>query len=151
MRHNVAVSNGLGWSPDNRIMYYADSPTYNIYAFDFEPELGRISNERLFAHHQTGFPDGLTVDAEGYVWSARWDGWQVIRFAPDGTIDRVVEMPVQRPTSCIFGGPQLNQLFVTSAKIGLNEAELAGQPLAGNLFVIDVDVPGLAEPLFGEP
>jgi len=91
----------------------------------------------------------LTVDAEGYVWSARWDGWQVIRFAPDGTIDRVVEMPVQRPTSCIFGGPQLNQLFVTSAKIGLTETELARQPLAGSLFVLEVDVPGLPEPLFG--
>jgi sugar lactone lactonase YvrE len=72
----------------------------------------------------------------------------VIRLAPDGRIERVVEMPVQRPTSCIFGGPELNQLFVTSAKIGLKEAELARQPLAGNVFVVDVDVPGLPEPLF---
>lgn len=151
MRRDVAVSNGLGWSPDNRTMYYADSPTYTIFAFDFEPETGAISHERVFAHHQAGFPDGLTVDAEGYVWSARWDGWQVIRFAPDGTIDRVVEMPVQRPTSCIFGGPALNQLFVTSASAGLNEAELARQPLAGNVFVLDVDVPGLPEALFGNP
>jgi sugar lactone lactonase YvrE len=82
------------------------------------------------------------------VWSARWDGWQVIRFAPDGRIERVVEMPVQRPTSCIFGGPELNQLFVTSAKIGLSDSDLARQPLAGNVFVVDMDVPGLPEPLF---
>lgn len=148
MRPNVTVSNGLGWSPDNRTMYYTDTPTYTIFAYDFDPETGAISHERVFARHKTGFPDGLTVDAEGYVWSARWDGWQVIRFAPDGTIDREVAMPVQRPTSCIFGGPALNQLFVTSAKIGLKEAELARQPLAGNVFVVDVGVPGLPEPLF---
>lgn len=151
MRRDVAVSNGLGWSPDDRTLYYADSPTYNIYAFDFEPETGDIRNERIFAHHKTGFPDGLTVDAEGYVWSARWDGWQVIRLAPDGAIDRVIEMPVQRPTSCIFGGPALNQLYVTSARVGLKESELARQSLAGSVFVLEVAVPGLPEPLFGEP
>jgi sugar lactone lactonase YvrE len=148
MRQDVAVSNGLGWSPDNRTMYYADSPTYNIYAFDFEPETGIISNERVFAHHERGFPDGLTVDAEGYVWSARWDGWQVIRFAPDGSIDRVVEMPVQRPTSCIFGGPKLSLLYVTSASVGLSQAELAKQPEAGNLFVVETGVVGLPEATF---
>ncbi len=129
-------------------MYYADSSTYNIYAFDFEPETGAISNERVFVHHKTGFPDGLTVDAEGCIWSARWDGWQVIRFAPDGTIDQIVEMPVQRPTSCIFGGPELNQLYVTSASVGLSEAELAEQSLAGTVFVMETAVFGLPEPLF---
>jgi sugar lactone lactonase YvrE len=148
IRRNVAVSNGLGWSPDNRTMYYADSPTYNIYAFDFAPETGTINNERIFAHHKTGFPDGLTVDAQGYVWSARWDGWQVIRFAPDGRIDRIIEMPVQRPTSCIFGGPELRHLYITSASTGLREAELDRQPLAGHVFVVEADVTGLPEPLF---
>jgi sugar lactone lactonase YvrE len=148
VRRDVAVSNGLGWSPDNRTMYYADSPTYNIYAFDFEPETGALSNERIFAHHKKGFPDGLTVDSEGFVWSARWDGWQVIRFAPDGRIDRIIEMPVQRPTSCIFGGPELRHLYITSASTGLREDELARQPLAGHVFVVEADVTGLPEPLF---
>jgi sugar lactone lactonase YvrE len=148
MHHDISVSNGLGWSPDNRIMYYADSPTYNIYAYDFEPETGTMSNERVFAHHKVGFPDGLTVDAEGYVWSARWDGWQVIRFAPDGSIDQVVEMPVQRPTSCVFGGSDLRQLYVTTATTGLSEADLARQPLAGSVLVLDAGVSGLPEPLF---
>ena len=148
MRTNVTVSNGLGWSPDNRTMYYTDSTTRSIFAYDFELETGDISNERIFAHHKIGAPDGLTVDAEGFVWGARWDGWQIIRFAPDGTIDRVVEMPVQRPTSCMFGGANLSQLYITSASAWLSEAELARQPLAGSVFVVETDVPGLPEPLF---
>ena len=148
MRERVSVSNGLGWSLDNRTMYYTDSPTGNIYAYDFDPDMGKISNERIFAHTDNGFPDGLTVDGEGYVWSAKWDGWRIVRYAPDGSIDREIKMPVQRPTSCMFGGPELRHLFVTSATINLTEAELAAQPLAGSVFVIETDVAGLPEPRF---
>jgi sugar lactone lactonase YvrE len=148
IRGQVTVSNGLGWSPDNRTFYFTDSPTRNIYAYDFDPESGRISRERIFAHNERGYPDGLTVDAAGYVWGACWDGWQVVRYAPDGSVDRVVEMPVQRPTSCMFGGPELRQLYVTSASRGLTEAELAKQPLAGSVFVIEAGVTGLPEPRF---
>ena len=148
MRDRVSVSNGLGWSLDNRTMYYTDSPTGNIYAYDFDPDMGKISNERIFAHTDNGFPDGLTVDGEGYVWSAKWDGWRIVRYAPDGSIDREIKMPVQRPTSCMFGGPELRHLFVTSATINLTEAELAAQPLAGSVFVIETDVAGLPEPRF---
>lgn len=149
MRTGVTVSNGLGWSPDNKIMYYTDSPTCNIYAYDFDLASGAIHNERVFVHHEDGFPDGLTVDAEGYVWGAKWDGWKVVRYAPNGTVDRVVDMPVQRPTSCMFGGPNLTQLFITSASIDLTEAELAQQPLAGSVFVVETGVKGLPEPKFG--
>jgi L-arabinonolactonase len=149
MRTGVTISNGLGWSPDNKIMYYTDSPTHNIYAYDFDPSSGTIRNERVFVHDEDGFPDGLTVDAEGYVWSAKWDGWKVVRYAPNGTVDRIIKMPVQCPTSCIFGGPNLTQLFVTSASIDLTEAELAQQPLAGGVFVIETDVKGLPEPKYG--
>ncbi len=148
MRTGVTVSNGLGWSPDNKIMYYTDSPTHNIYAYDFDLASGTISNERVFVHDEDGFPDGLTVDSEGYVWSAKWNGWKVVRYAPDGSVDRVVKMPVQRPTSCMFGGPDLKQLYVTSASIDLSPEELVRQPLAGSVFVIETDVAGLPEPKY---
>ncbi len=148
MRGNVTVSNGLGWSPDNRTMYYTDSPTKKIFAYDFNPDAGSISNERIFTQVDVGFPDGLTVDAEGYVWSARWDGWKVVRYAPDGTVDCEIALPVQRPTSCMFGGKNMQHLFVPSASVGLSQTELAKQPQAGNLFVIEAGISGLPEPPF---
>ena len=148
MRSGIKVSNGLGWSPDNQVMYYADSPTQCIFAFDYDIDSGRMTNERIFCKIEQGYPDGLTVDAEGYVWLAVWDGWRIVRYAPDGSIDKTIEMPIQRPTSCMFGGPNLNQLYITSAIKNLPVAELEKQPEAGNIFVIEVDVPGLPEPLF---
>lgn len=148
MRPAVTCSNGLGWSPDNRTMYYTDTPTRAIFAYDFDLETGSISHERLFAQDTEGFPDGLTVDAEGYVWSAKWDGWQIVRYKPDGRVDRQIPLPVQRPTSCTFGGPQLTQLYVTSASTGLTAAERAEQPLAGCLLVIETGITGLPEPAF---
>ena len=147
-RSAVRVSNGLGWSPDNKTMYYADSPVQCIFAFDFDLDTGAMMNERIFARIDQGFPDGLTVDAEGYIWCAVWDGWRVVRFAPNGSIDRVVEMPVQRPTSCIFGGAELKQLYITSARVGLREQELAKQPDAGHVFMLETEIMGLPEPWF---
>lgn len=150
MRTGVICSNGLGWSPDDRTMYFTDSGTYRIFAYDFDLDTGEIEGERVFVEDDPagGGPDGLTVDAEGGVWSAKWDGWRVVRHTPDGTVDQVVELPVQRPTSCTFGGSRLDRLYVTSASIGLGPAELAAGPLAGALFVTDVGVTGLAEPRF---
>jgi sugar lactone lactonase YvrE len=148
MRPQVTCSNGLGWSPDNRTMYYTDSPTHTIFAYDFEPETGALHNERIFIKDEDGLPDGLTVDAEGYVWSAKWDGWRVVRYAPDGSIEREINLPVQRPTSCTFGGPQMNRLYITSARTGLSAADLAEQPLAGSLLVVETAVKGLPEPLY---
>lgn len=149
LRAGVGISNGLGWSPDNRVMYYTDSAEHSIYAYDFDPVAGQIANERLFAQTPAAFvPDGLTVDAAGYVWSAKWDGWKVVRYAPDGGVDLEIPLPVQRPTSCAFGGPTLQQLFITSARDGLSAAELAAQPLAGSLFVVETGVRGLLEPGF---
>ncbi len=149
MRQAVTCSNGLGWSPDNRTMYYADSPTYTIFAYEFDLDTGGISHERIFARDEAGFPDGLTVDAAGYVWSARWDGWKIVRYAPDGRVDREIPLPVQRPTSCIFGGPDLNWLYITTASAGLTAAERAAQPLAGQVLVIETETVGLPEPTYG--
>jgi sugar lactone lactonase YvrE len=148
-RAGVGISNGLGWSPDNRVMYYTDSAEHAIYAFDFDPVAGQIAKERLFARTPAAYvPDGLTVDAAGYVWSAKWDGWKVVRYSPDGRVDLEIPLPVQRPTSCTFGGPTMQQLYITSARDGLSPAELAGQPLAGSLFVVETGVRGLVEPKF---
>ncbi|MCP4360757.1 MAG: SMP-30/gluconolactonase/LRE family protein [Chloroflexi bacterium] len=144
----VTCSNGLGWSPDNRTMYVTDSPTHTIFAYDFDLQTGDISSKRIFAQDTEGFPDGLTVDSDGFVWSAKWDGWKIVRYAPDGFVDREITLPVARPTSCIFGGPDLNLLYVTSASVGLSAAERAEQPLAGQMFMLETAVAGLPEPLF---
>jgi sugar lactone lactonase YvrE len=150
VRGDVGTSNGLGWSPDNKIFYYTDSSTHTIYAYDFDLESGEISKERVFAKTPENYvPDGLTVDADGYIWSAMWDGWKIIRFSPSGNIDTEIQLPVQRPTSCTFGGPDLNKLFVTSARVDLTPEELQQQPLAGNIFALDTKVVGLPEPRYG--
>jgi L-arabinonolactonase len=143
----ITISNGIGWSPDDRIMYYTDSALRKIYAYDFDPEKGEIDNRRDFVQVPLteGLPDGLSVDSEGFVWSAQWDGWQVVRYDPEGKVDRVIPLPVQRPTSCNFGGSGLNKLFITSAWTGLSEASRIEQPLAGDLFVLNLEVTGMPE------
>jgi sugar lactone lactonase YvrE len=145
----IGTSNGLGWSPDNRTMYYTDSEKRTIWAYDFDMESGAIHNQRIFAQTpSTYLPDGLTVDGNGYVWSAKWDGWKVVCYAPDGSVYLEVKLPVKRPTSCIFGGSEFRQLYITSASIGLTETELKEQPFAGSVFVLDCAVQGLPEPRF---
>ena len=148
IRSGVIVSNGLGWSPDNRLMYYTDSGTQCIYVYDFDIETGTATNERIFFKDTDGYPDGLTVDSEGFVWSAKWDGWRVERYDPDGKIERVIRVPVQRPTSVVFGGPELKQLYITSARDRLSASELQNQPEAGHIFVVETETVGLPEPTF---
>jgi sugar lactone lactonase YvrE len=132
----VTVSNGLGWSPDGSRMYYADSPMRRIDMFDYDPATGEAFQRRVFADLSAfdGVPDGLTVDADGCVWVAIWGGGVVRRFAPDGSQDAVIPVPVSQPTSCAFGGPGMTDLYLTSASVGLTEAELKAQPLAGRLL-----------------
>jgi len=132
----VTVSNGLGWSPDGSRMYYVDSPVRRVDVFDYDPAAGRADHRRPFADLSAfdGVPDGLTVDADGCVWVAVWGGGVLRRLAPDGSQDSVVAVPVSQPTSCAFGGPGMADLYVTTARIGLTEAELSDQPLAGRLL-----------------
>ncbi|MCZ7544463.1 MAG: SMP-30/gluconolactonase/LRE family protein [Anaerolineae bacterium] len=146
----VTVSNGIGWSPDNRTMYYTDSTPRIIYAYDFDPATGAISNQRPFVHTpgSPDVPDGLTVDSEGFIWSARWDGWRVVRYDPDGKVEREIPVPAQRPTSVMFGGPNLDELYITTARTGLSTTELEGQPKAGDLFRVRPGVRGLPESKF---
>jgi L-arabinonolactonase len=146
MLTGVTTSNGLGWSPDGATFYYTDSIARQINAFDFRDD-GSISDRRIFAQDPAEYvPDGLTVDSEGFVWSAKWDGNRLVRYAPDGRVDRVVPMPVRRPTSCAFAGPELRTLVVTSAAWGL--PALSPEGLDGSVFLLDVGVPGLASTEF---
>lgn len=128
----VACSNGTGWSPDGRLMYYVDTPTRRIDVFDVHGE--QVVDRRPFAtvEEGAGFPDGLTVDAEGAVWVALWDGAALRRYTPDGTLERTVELPVRRPTACAFGGQELRDLYISTARAGLD----APHPLSGSLLVL---------------
>ncbi|MFI6434307.1 SMP-30/gluconolactonase/LRE family protein [Streptomyces sp. NPDC050759] len=129
---DVAVSNGTGWSPDGRLMYYIDSPTRRVDVFDHHD--GHIGNRRTLVGIEdgAGFPDGLTVDADGCVWVALWDGGAVRRYTPDGELDRVITLPTPRVTACAFGGQDLTDLYITTARVGLD----APHPVAGSLLVV---------------
>ena len=144
----IGVSNTFAWSPDNKIMYFTDTLTGWISAYDFDYESGRISNRRNFAQAERGYPDGSTVDAEGYLWSCRWEGQCVIRFSPDGKVDQVVEVPVKRVTSCSFGGANLDTLYITTARWDMNKQELQENPTAGSLFATKPGVKGLPDARF---
>lgn len=141
----TSISNGLGWSPDGSRMYFNDTGADSVYAFDYDVEDGTASNQRVlysFAPDE-GHPDGLTVDADGYVWVAGYGGGSVRRVSPRGELDGVLRLPVRNVTSCAFGGPGLDELFVTTAADGLSSAERAEQPLAGRVFRYRPGVSGL--------
>jgi sugar lactone lactonase YvrE len=146
----IWLPNSLCWSPDDRRMYLADSHLRAIFAFDFDLDEGAIGPRRTFAvmADGPGVPDGSSVDREGYLWNAVYDGGCVVRYAPDGRVDRVVELPVTRPTACTFGGTDLATLYVTTARFRLTPPRLAAEPQAGGVLAIDVGARGLPEPLF---
>jgi L-arabinonolactonase len=145
----IRISNGICWSPDSTRFYFSDSPSRTIYAYDFDAALGEIANRRVFATTPEGaYPDGANVDAEGFLWSAHWGAGRVVRYTPDGEVDRVIDVPASQPTCIAFGGPDLNLLYVTSARDGLKKDELLRHPSAGHLFVYRVDVCGLPDPRF---
>jgi sugar lactone lactonase YvrE len=132
------VSNGLGFSPDGKLLYHADSPPKAINAYDVAPDR-TLKNRRVFAKVPEGFPDGLAVDAEGGVWVAALLGYELVRFKPDGTIDRRIKMPTRQPVSLVFGGPDMQDLYVVSA-------DNMDRPLKGSIFKMRSDVPGLPVP-----
>lgn len=148
----VMVTNTMEFSSDGATFFTSDSAEQMILAFDHDPETGALSNRRVFASTlEAGcYPDGSALDVDGYLWNAQWAGSRVVRYAPDGGIDRVLKMPVSRPTSCAFGGDNLQTLYITSARDGLSDAALDRQPMAGSLFAVDVETPGLPVPEFGQ-
>ena len=146
MRKNVICSNGSGWSPDGRTMYYTESFRYTVFAFDFERGDGTISNGRPFAtvdKDSGGFPDGMTVDADGFVWSNVVGLGEIHRYDPEGKLERIVKLPVPRATDCTFGGPDLKTLYITTARETMTPPQLAAAPLSGSLFALDCNVRGL--------
>jgi len=150
MDTNLMGTNGIGWSPDNKIMYLADTFGQVIYAYDFDSEAGGINNRRVFAEipPEAGMPDGITVDSEGFIWNGHWGGWRLTRYDPEGKIEREVKLPVQNVTSCIFGGKNLDELYITTAWFLMSEEQRADQPYAGDLFRIRPGVKGLPDPKF---
>jgi len=153
VEEGIELSNGLGFSPDDRILYFADSAARKIYAYDIDPDTGDLLNKRIFATMppDEGLPDGLTVDKEGYVWSAQWYGSQVVRYDPEGKVERRIPMPVTQVSSVAFGGSDLTDLYITTA------AESWPSPLAppgynfnapntgGSLYRVRLDIQGKPE------
>jgi sugar lactone lactonase YvrE len=147
----VGLSNGIAWSPDDETMYYVDSATQRIDAFEFDPGTGAIAARRALVEipPEHGTPDGLAVDAEGCLWLALWGGWAVRRYSPEGEPLGELPVPVERVTSCAFGGPDLSDLYVTTASQGVDEASRSRQPHAGALFRCELGVVGLPSHGFG--
>lgn len=144
-RRDIGIANTLTWSPDRRRFYFGDSLANVIWQYDYDAATGTIANERPFLEgFKRGAPDGSAMDSEGYLWNCRFHGRCIVRVAPDGKIDRVVEMPVQNITTCTFGGVDLRTLYVTTAKA---EAP-ASDRLAGGLYAIQTEVAGQVESPF---
>ena len=148
IRSGIGISNGLAFSPDGRTMYFADTLRRTVCAYDFDPDHGQPSKERVFLDFSTlpGKPDGACVDADGCYWIACVYGWAVARVTPDGRVDRLIEVPVEKPSMPAFGGSDMTTVFVTSIRRGV--ADDPSQPEAGSLFAFDAGVRGLPEPVF---
>jgi sugar lactone lactonase YvrE len=146
VQSDVVCSNGSGWSPDGRTKYYIESFRYTVFAYDFEPESGALSNRRPFVtvdRDGGGFPDGMTVDSEGFLWCNLVGLGQIRRYDSKGKLERMLQLPVPRATDCTFGGRDGKTLFITSARETMTPEELAAAPLSGSLFAYDFDTSGL--------
>jgi sugar lactone lactonase YvrE len=141
----IGIANTLCWSPDARLFYFGDTDRNSISVWDYDAAAGTVANERpFFSGFARGGPDGSAMDSDGYLWNARYGGGCVVRVAPSGKVDRVIEMPVPNVTTCTFGGPDLRTLYITTARGGTGDA----LRLSGGLFALPVDVPGMPENRF---
>jgi sugar lactone lactonase YvrE len=152
METEITISNGLTWSPGATVMYYIDTPTQQVVAYNYDLDSGNISGKRVVIEvpKDIGFPDGMTIDREGMLWIAMWGGWKVTRWNPNsGELLETYDTPVRNTSSCCFGGAALQDLYITTARAGNSDDELATQPLAGGLFRLSTDVSGTEPYLFG--
>jgi L-arabinonolactonase len=149
VRSGIGVSNGLAFAPDGRTMYFADTHSDTVWAYDYDMDTGEATNERVFLDFTQlpGRPDGACVDEDGCYWIACVFGWMVIRVTPTGTVDRRIPVPVEKPTMPEVGGHDLSTLFITTISVGSGQIDPA-QPDAGGLFAVETDVRGLPEPRF---
>jgi sugar lactone lactonase YvrE len=150
MLDGFVLPNSLCWSPDDKTMYFSDTHNQVLWAFDYDIDAGAISNRRVLKdwRYQVGRPDGATVDAEGFLWICMVASGQLMRLAPDGRIDRTIQLPVTNPTCPAFGGEHLDRLYITSHSQRFTPEQQAREPLAGALLALDVGVCGLPEPRF---
>jgi sugar lactone lactonase YvrE len=143
---DIYISNGLGWSPDDKTMYYTDTVRRVIWQYDYDPDKGLPSNRRPFATFEgPGRPDGMTVDSAGRVLTALWPGWGVAIFTPDGKPDGMIDLPVPQAASCVFGGKDLKTLYIVTASVGMTAEALRDAPASGRIFQVEMDIPGLPE------
>jgi sugar lactone lactonase YvrE len=151
MQEGMTGSNGLGWSPDGRTFYLTDSGEKRIYAYDFDTASGRIDGRRVFVDlaDREPTPDGLTVDEAGHVWTAQFDGGEVLRFSPEGRQVGRIEVPAVRTTSCAFGGADRTRLYITTASVGLSEQQIEENFHSGDLFAVETGIVGQAFHRFG--
>jgi sugar lactone lactonase YvrE len=151
LRGEVTLSNGLAWPADGRTMYFIDTPERCVFAYDYDVEAGAVSAERVVLRfsEKDGWPDGMTIDRQGRLWIGFWDGGAARCYDPaTGACEAIVPVPCARATSCCFGGPGLDRLFITTASTGLSESERAAQPLAGSVFVCDPGTTGFPTSAF---
>jgi sugar lactone lactonase YvrE len=150
---DITVPNALAWSPDDSTLYFADTADGRIRAYEFDADEGRLGKMRILVESGVlpGKPDGATIDADGCLWNARYEGGCVARITPQGRVDRVIKVPASQVTSCAFGGSDLHTLFITTARQRLTPEDLFAQPLAGSVFAVRLDVRGLPEPGFRLP
>lgn len=150
---DIFLPNAVCWSPDGAVLYLGDSHTNLIFAYDYDQSTGAVANRRLFADTSAlpGDCDGSSIDAEGFMWNARFGGGCLIRFAPDGSVDRTVELPVTQPTHVTFGGAGLTTLYVTTSRFRLSPERLAAEPMAGGVLRLESTCKGLPETHFGRP
>ena len=147
----IYASNGTAFSPDGATGYHADSRQRVVWRFDCDRDTGTLTNRRVFIalEPRSGAPDGAIVDADGFYWLTHAGGWRIVRYDPLGRVDRIVQLPVETPTSAAFGGADGRTLFITTARYGLDERALAMQPLAGSILAIDAGVAGMPDTKFG--
>ena len=145
--NGVSCANSTCFSLDGKTMFFADTPTREILAFDYDAGSAPLSGRRVHGSFkdEPGLPDGSCVDAEGGVWNAEWEGGRVVRISPDGTIDTIIDVPVSKPTCCAFGGPDLDTLFITTSRLLSDEDDLAREPQSGGLFAVKPGVRGVED------
>lgn len=148
LRNAIIIPNSLCWSPDGRTMYFGDTNRHTLWAWDYDPASGEATRERVFVNTGAGRPDGACVDAEGCLWSAEYGAARLVRYTPGGKVDRVLELPVDNPTCCCFGGVEMDELYITTARQRLTPEQLAARPLAGGVLVARPGVRGLPEGRF---
>lgn len=143
---SVTISNGMAWSPDHKTFYYIDTPTRTVRAFDYDLEIGAIANPRkaIYVPESLGWPDGMTSDTQGNLWIALWGGAKMTKWNPNtGELLEQIPIPAKNVSSCVFGGKNLNELYITSARVGLDEATLQQYPLTGGVFRLEANVEGM--------